>query len=81
MKTIQKLGLTVIFLFTFSILALSQAPPPPPNGGASPGGGNIPLNGGGAPIGSGIGILLSLGAAYGGKKVFNILQKQESLEE
>ncbi|MFZ4462971.1 MAG: hypothetical protein ACOYN5_03950 [Bacteroidales bacterium] len=80
MKTIQKLGLTVIFLFTFSILALSQAPPPP-NGGASPGGGNIPLNGGGAPIGSGIGILLALSAGYGSRKVYDVLKKQESLEE
>jgi hypothetical protein len=31
--------------------------------------------------GSGIGILPALSAGYGGKKVFNILQKQESLEE
>ena len=80
MKTIQKLGLTLIIFFTFSIIALSQAPPPP-NGGASPGGGNTPLGGGGAPIGSGIGILLSLGAAYGAKKVYNKIQKQESIEE
>jgi hypothetical protein len=80
MKTIQKLGLTVIFMFTFSILALSQVPPPP-NGGNNPGGGNTPLGGGGAPIGSGIGILLSLGAAYGGKKVYKVIKSQESIEE
>jgi hypothetical protein len=44
--------------------------PPPPNGGGSPGSGNTPV-GGGAPIAGGIGILLALGAAYGGKKVYN----------
>ena len=38
--------------------------------------------GGGAPIGNGIGILLALGAAYGGKKLYTLFNDQkESLEE
>jgi len=34
-----------------------------------------PGNGGGAPIGGGLFILLGLGAAYGGKKVYNFAKK------
>lgn len=38
--------------------------------------------GGGAPIGNGIGILLALGAAYGGKKLYTLYHGQkETLEE
>jgi hypothetical protein len=45
-----------------------DSPPPPPAGGQS-GDGNVP--GGGAPIGSGLTIMLILGAAYGSKKLLN----------
>nr|NQU90078.1 hypothetical protein [Bacteroidota bacterium] len=44
----------------------TQPPPPPPGHGSM---GNVP--GDGAPIGSGITFLLLLGAAYGGKKVYD----------
>ena len=43
-------------------------PPPPPAAGHGESGNQPP--GGGAPIGSGLFILLSLGAAYGGKKIY-----------
>ena len=47
--------------------AFSQSvPPPPSNHGES--GNQAP--GGGAPIGGGLFILLGLGAAYGGKKLY-----------
>lgn len=53
-------------------------------GPENPGGdpiGEDPI-GGGAPIGSGIGILMALGAAYGGKKLYTLYsENQESLEE
>ncbi len=53
----------------------------PDDPGGEPGG--DPINpGGGAPIGSGIGILMALGAAYGGKKLYTLYsENQESLEE
>lgn len=48
---------------------LAQDPPPPPN----PTGGNTgnPL-GGGAPVGSGLAILLALGAGYGIRKIYKM---------
>jgi len=58
-------------------VALISQTPPPPNGGENPtepGSGNTPV-GGGAPIGSGLVILMTLGAAYGGKKVWDFRNK------
>ena len=57
---------------------LAQGPPNPP-GDPSAGGGPV---GGSAPLTGGIGILLALGAAYGGKKVYQHWKdRQEMLEE
>ncbi len=57
---------------------LAQGPPNPP-GNPNSGGGPV---GGSAPITGGIGILLALGAAYGGKKVYQAWKnRQETLEE
>jgi len=60
----------------FTIAMLMAAPvflfaqnPPHPNGGNAPGSGTNTPVGGGAPIDGGIGILITLGAAYGLKKV------------
>lgn len=50
----------------------------PPDPGGDPTAGEPPL-GGGAPISSGLFILLGLGAAYGGKKLYDM--RKESLEE
>lgn len=49
-----------------SVLADPPEPPPPPSGHG--GNGNAPA---GAPIDGGLGILLAMGAAYGGKKAFS----------
>lgn len=72
MKTIIK-TLTALLTITLLTINFSTAQtPPPPNGGGDPTqGGNTPV-GGGAPIAGGIGILLALGAAYGGKKVWDL---------
>ena len=78
MKTNMIKALILCGLFFICLAAFAQVPPPPPGGGHGATGNQ---EGGGAPIGSGIGILLSLGTAYGGKKVYNINQKQESIEE
>jgi hypothetical protein len=70
MKTFTK-TLATLTTITLLTINLSAQTPPPPNGGDTPGqGGNTPV-GGGAPIAGGIGILLALGAAYGGKKVWD----------
>jgi len=60
-------------LFTASgVLAQGGDPPPPP--GAHGSSQNRPP-GGGAPVGSGVIVLVALGAAYGGKKMWD-LRKQ-----
>ena len=68
MKTLKKIITTAIFVFAINALPLlADAPPPPPPGHSTTG--NVP--GGGAPIGSGLVILLALGAGYGAKKAYN----------
>jgi len=65
MKRIISILILVIF---GSIAIMAQAPPPPPAdaGAASQG----PV-GGTAPIGSGLGIMLAMVAAWGGKKAWD----------
>jgi len=67
-------GTALITIILLSI-NLSAQTPPPPNGGQTPSaGGNNPV-GGGAPIGAGLAILVSLGLAYGGSKVYHMKKK------
>jgi len=75
MKTLIKKAAALIAV-TLLTINLSAQTPPPPNGGGDPGSGNTPV-GGGAPIAGGIGILLALGAAYGGKKVWKYRKKMK----
>jgi hypothetical protein len=64
-----------IFVFIlFSYSAIVAAPPPPPPGATSNTQGNKL---GGAPIGGGLFILLGLGAAYGGRKLWQSRQSDE----
>ena len=72
-KTIIILLVIIASVTTTNLLA--QVPPPPPPGHGETG--NQP--GGNAPIGGGLFILIGLGAAYGGKKLYDL--KKESLEE
>jgi len=75
-KNILSIMLSVLFtLFAFN--AFSQGPPPPPSGAGHGASGN--QTGGNAPIGSGLFVLLGLGAAYGSRKLYNM--KKEDLEE
>lgn len=76
MKTYIKQLLLLAMIILASLQLSAQGPPPPPDDPSS--GGEIV--GGGAPIGSGIAILLSLGAAYGGRKVYKYWQEKEELE-
>jgi len=79
----KKIIITALFIislsFTTSELA-AQVPPPPSGHGGT---GNAPADdpGGGAPIGGGLGVLLALGAAYGGRKVYRAWKDQQELED
>jgi len=72
MKSIIKTFLVIGFLSVLPLLSIGQTTDPGGPGGA-PGGTPV---GGGAPIEGGLFILLSLGAAYGGKKVFDLNKKE-----
>ncbi len=79
MKTkIIKFSLALLFTFG-SFVLLAQGPPPPPG---DPHGGNNDIPGGGAPVGSGLAIILTLGAAYGVRKVYlHFKEEKSTLEE
>ena len=85
MKKINKISHNIRVTVLISIFSLFSAigfsqPPPPPGGSSGPGdGGHGNELGGNAPIGGGLFILLGLGAAYGGRKLYNL--RKESLEE
>lgn len=73
MKTI-KLIITGIFFFFLTNGVLAQGPPDPPDGHGSD---QDEQPGGNAPISGGITILLTLGALYGGKKVYSRVNENE----
>lgn len=81
MKTFTK---TLAALITITLLtinfSLAQTPPPPNVGETPSQGGNTPV-GGGAALTGGIGILLALGAAYGGKKVYDLKKGKDRITE
>ncbi|MBW7848395.1 MAG: hypothetical protein H3C41_09990 [Bacteroidales bacterium] len=77
MKTRYFKTLLLIIFIVVSSQLLSQGPPNPP-GDPSSGGGPV---GGSAPIGSGIGILITLGAAYGGRKVYRYFSQSADQED
>lgn len=73
MKTTCKLlfGIVAMILGShLSVMADPPEPPPPPSGHGQ--NGNAPA---GAPIDGGLGILLAMGAAYGGKKMWEVRRK------
>jgi len=74
-KAILNLIITGLLIAVPVIIASASAPPPPPPPGG-PGGGDTPI-GGAAPIGSGLVMLISMGAAYGAKKVYDARKRLE----
>jgi hypothetical protein len=79
MKMNLRMIIIAVFLVTAPLVMLAQ--PPHPNGGSIPGPGNTPVGGTtGAPISDGVALLLSLGAAYGAGKVYQ-MRKTSSLAE
>jgi hypothetical protein len=61
----------IMLIVGASITVFSQPPPPPEDSGNTQGN----KLGGNAPIGGGLFILLGLGAAYGGRKIYYIKSK------
>ncbi len=61
--------LTLAFTWLGGYRAEAQTVPPPPD---THGATDNQASGGGAPIGGGMFILLGLGAAYGGKKLYDM---------
>jgi hypothetical protein len=76
MKKIIKHIIFLLLLGLLPIMATAQVKDPGDPDPGGPQGGEV---GGGAPIGSGLFILFGLGAAYAGKKMYNL--KKEDLEE
>ena len=74
-KGINRIILVALFSL-FTVVAFTQ-PPPPPGGGT--GGTNDENNqlGGNANIGGGVLILLTLGLAYGGKRLYDLRKEQK----
>jgi hypothetical protein len=72
MKNIIKTLLVISFLTVLPLFSVGQSTDPGDPGGGPTG----PPVGGGAPIGGGLFILLGLGAAYGGKKVYELNKKE-----
>ena len=67
--------ITLLLVFAAGFNSFAQVPPPPPPDHGSTGN----QTGGNAPIGGGLFILIGLGAAYGGKKLYD--KKKDKLEE
>lgn len=70
----KKIILLTVFAAISSFALFTQTPPPPPDNPSN--GGNDPV-GGGAPVGSGIVILITMSAGYGAKKMYDFMNKLE----
>lgn len=78
MKNIILKNLTLLVFVFVATGVFAQVPPPPPSGHGA--GGNQPAGGSGSLTG-GIGLLIALGAAYGGKKLYVFMKEKDQLEE
>ena len=80
MKKTIKFIFSTFTLMLLPIMTILADPPGPPGPGGSPiGGGGVPV---GAPIDSGVFVLLALGVAYGALKLYqNNFNKQRILKE
>jgi hypothetical protein len=72
--TIRKVILIFLFIVAPASVILADDPGPPNPGGDPTGGGGQPI---GAPIDGGLSILLAMGAAYGGLKLYRSKKKEE----
>ena len=72
-RQLIKLLLTGFLSLTLSIGLVAQDPPDPPE---EHGSGEDEEPGGDAPLGAGVYVLLALGAAYGGRKVYALKREE-----
>ncbi|GAB6278872.1 MAG: hypothetical protein STSR0006_08710 [Lentimicrobium sp.] len=81
-RKMMKKGRLIILLSVLLMLGglngFSQDPPPPP---ANHGQTTDQQSGGSAPLGSGIALLLAMGAAYGARKVYTFSKNKREKEE
>ena len=74
----------IIILLFFSLChpsyLIADGPPPPPGGTTGDGSTNTGGNANGAPIDGGLGILLAMGIAYGGRKLYKARKEKEAAE-
>ena len=83
MKKIQNLLKVLIIVMFVSMAYTAEAqgpggyPPPPPGGNTGNTNNQGNSIGGNAPVGGGLFILLGLGAAYGGRKVYKLAKEEE----
>ena len=61
-----------------SMAVMADGPPPPPGNPGSGGGGGGPV---GAPIDGGLGILLAMGVAYGGRKFYQARKSKKKARD
>jgi hypothetical protein len=77
MKRIKNIfRIAIVALFVSTVYTVSAQPPTPPSGGNNTGSNKL---GGNAPIGGGLFVLLGLGAAYGGRKLYSL--NRDELED
>ncbi len=74
MKTRHKILIIILSMF---IGGNSFAQLTAPGGGASGHPGDSGIAGGGAPLGSGIALIIGLGMAYAGRKTFQLRKQEE----
>jgi hypothetical protein len=78
-KMFRKILILTVVFFGYSLITLADPPGPPSPGGSPTGSGGTPV---GAPIDGGLSILLAMGAAYGGKKLYQARkEKKEAADE
>ena len=77
MKDITKaIAITIIGIALLFSVQNTYADAPPDPGSGGPGGGDLPV-GGGAPLSGGLVMLISMGVAYGFKKVYGNQTKEK----
>ncbi len=78
MKKIFLAFIVTAFFAVNSLNVIADPPGPPAPGGGSPSGsGGTPV---GAPIDSGVYVLITLGAAYGLRKIYEMRKKEDQKE-
>jgi len=73
MRKIIQYGCLIAFFVFSNVISLNAQPPLPPTNGETEG----RIAGAGAPVGSGIFILLALSVAYGARKVYTLSETKD----